>query len=84
MVLGHGARLLRVTPQGEIEPASISYEAEAATLTGSAATCSACSGGTKVVNIGGASQVIFNNIYMRKGGIYRMEIDARDRGFARP
>ena len=66
MVLGRGARLLRVTSQGEIEhpPASICDQAEAATLTGSAAfaPCSACSGGTKVVNIGGASQVIFNNV----------------------
>jgi hypothetical protein len=83
-VLGHGARLLRVTPQGEIEdpPAGISYEAEAATLTGSAtpASCSACSGGIKVGYIGGASQVIFNNVSARKSGIYRMEIDAMTQG----
>ena len=84
MVRGHRARLLRVTSQGEIEhpPASISYEAEAATLTGSAAFApsSACSGGTKVGNIGGASQVIFNNVYVRKSGVYRMEIDAMTEG----
>ena len=83
-VLGHGARLLRVTPLGEIEhpPAGISYEAEAATLTGSAApaSCPACSGGTKAGNIGGASQVVFNNVYVRKSGIYRMEIDAMTQG----
>jgi alpha-galactosidase len=84
MVLGHGARLLKVTPQGEIQhqPASVSYEAEAATLTGSAApaSCSACSGGVKVGYIGGASQVVFNNISMRKSGTYRMEIDAMTQG----
>ena len=84
MVLGHGARLLKVTPLGEIErpPAGISYEAEAATLSGSAspASCSACSGGTKVGNIGGASQVIFNNVSVRKSGIYRMQIDAMTQG----
>jgi alpha-galactosidase len=83
-VAGHGARLLKVTPQDQIEhpPAGISYEAEAATLTGSAspASCNACSGGTKAGNIGGASQVIFNNVYVRKGGIYRMEIDAMTQG----
>ena len=84
MVLGHGARLLRVTPQGEIPhpPAGVSYEAEAAILTGSAAPapCPACSGGVKVGNIGGASQVIFNNISVRKSGIYRMQIDAMTQG----
>jgi len=84
MIPGHGARLLRVTPHGEIEnpPAGISYEAEAATLTGSAApaSCSACSGSTKVGFIGGASQVIFNNISVSKKGIYRMEIAAMTQG----
>ncbi len=84
MVLGHGARLLKVAPQGEIEhqPAGVSYEAEAATLTGSAAPapCSACSGGVKVGNIGGASQVIFNNVSVHKSGIYGMEIDAMTQG----
>ena len=84
MVPGHGARLLRVTPQGEIEqpPAGVSYEAEAATLTGSAAPapCPACSGGVKVGNIGGASQVIFSNVSVPKAGIYRMEINAMTQG----
>jgi alpha-galactosidase len=84
MVLGHGARLLKVTPQGEIErpPADTSYEAETATVTGSTAPapCPACSGGVKVGNIGGASQVIFNNISVRKSGIYRMQIDAMTQG----
>ncbi len=84
MVLGHGARLLKVAPQGEIEhqPAGVSYEAEAATLSGSAAPapCSACSGGAKAGNIGGASQVIFNNVSVHKSGIYGMEIDAMTQG----
>ena len=84
MILGHGARLLKVTPQGQIEhpPAGVSYEAEAATLTGSAAPapCPACSGGVKVGNIGGSSEVIFNNISVTKSGIYRMQIDAMTQG----
>jgi hypothetical protein len=84
MVPGHGARLLKVTPLGEIEhpPTGVSYEAEAATLTGSAAPapCPACSGGVKVGNIGGASQVIFNSISVHKSGIYRMQIDAMTQG----
>jgi hypothetical protein len=84
MVLGHGARLLKVTPLGEIEhpPAGVSYEAEAATLTGSAApaACPACSGGVKVGNIGGANQVVFNNVSVSKSGIYRMQIDAMTQG----
>jgi hypothetical protein len=84
MVPGHGSRLFKVTPQGEFErpPAGVSYEAEAATLTGSAAPapCSACSGGVKVGNIGGASQVAFSDVSVRKAGIYRMEIDAMTQG----
>ena len=30
--------------------------------------------------IGGASEVIFNNVSVRKSGIYRMEIDAMTQG----
>ena len=84
MVLGHGARLFKVTPLGEVEhPApGVSYEAEAATLTGSAtpAPCPACSGGVKVGYIGGNSDVIFNNVSVPKSGIYRMQIDAMTQG----
>ena len=84
MILGHGARLLKVTPLGEIvhPPAGVSYEAEAATLTGSAsiASCPACSGGEKVGYIGGSSEVVFNNISVSKSGIYRMQIDAMTQG----
>ena len=84
MVLGHGARLLKVTPKDAIEhPLSgVTYEAEAATLTGSAvpAACSACSGGFKVGYIGGTSDVIFDKVYVRTSGIYRMEIDAMTQG----
>jgi alpha-galactosidase len=84
MILGHGARLLRVTPRNEISnpPSGISYEAELATLSGSAsvASCSTCSGGLKVGNIGGSSDVIFNNVSVPKSGIYRMEINAMTQG----
>jgi hypothetical protein len=84
LVPGHGARLLKVTPLGEIEhpPVGVSYQAASATLTGSAApaTCPTCSGGVKVGNIGGASEVIFNNVSVRESGIYRMQIDAMTQG----
>ena len=84
MVLGHGARLLKVTPRGEISnpPPGTSYEAESATLTGfaSVASCIACSGGLKVGNIGGSSDVVFSNISVPKNGIYRMEINAMTQG----
>jgi len=33
-----------------------------------------------VGNIGGASHVIFNNIYVRRSGVYRMQIDAMTQG----
>jgi hypothetical protein len=51
VVLGHGARLLKVKGRGNIRPVeSKSYEAETATLNGTAvvASCPACSGGEKV------------------------------------
>ena len=84
MVLGHGARLLKVTPDGPITPvpAGQIYEAELAMLTGSASvsSCSACSGGKEVGNIGQSSTVVFNNVNVKTAGTYRMEVDAATQG----
>jgi alpha-galactosidase len=80
MVLGHGTRLLKVTPDGAITPITGGqiYEAEAATLTGSAsvASCMACSGGQKAGNIGQSSTVVFSKVNVKTAGVYRLEIDA--------
>jgi len=84
MVLGHGARLLKVTPDGSITPMPTGqiYEAEAATLTGSASvsSCTACSGGKEVGNIGHSNTVVFNNVNATAAGTYRMEIDSATQG----
>lgn len=84
MVAPHGSRLLKVTPDGTITPVTggTSYEAEGATLSGgsSVASCSSCSGGEKVGNIGGNAIVTFNNVNVPTAGIYRMQIDAMTQG----
>jgi len=59
-------------------PASTTYEAEAATLTGSASDvgCSFCSSGGKAGNLGGAgTAVTFTNVTVPQAGTYQMEID---------
>jgi hypothetical protein len=78
---GHGARLLKVTAKGNVTPPhSQSYEAEAQTLSGSAAVaaCPACSGGSKVGNLGvGANNTLtFNKVRVDRTGIYQMQIDS--------
>ena len=84
MVQGHGARLLKVRPHGPIVPLPTGqiYEAESAKLTGSAAvvSCSACSGGKTVNNIGKANTVVFNNVNVKTAGTYRMEVDSGTQG----
>lgn len=84
-ILGHGARLLKVNAEGDIQPVeSQSYEAETATLNGSAviAACSACSGGEKVggLGLGRNNNVTFNNITVRRSGVYQMQIDSMTQG----
>lgn len=84
-ILGHGVRLLKVDAEGDVQPVeSQSYEAEAATLNGSAviATCSACSGGEKVggLGLGSNNNVTFNNIIVRRSGVYQMQIDSMTQG----
>jgi len=84
-LLGHGVRLLKVEGEGEIRtPASQSYEAESATLNGSAviAACPACSGGEKVggLGLGLNNNVTFNNVVVHRDGVYQMQIDSMTQG----
>ncbi|WP_263367392.1 chitobiase/beta-hexosaminidase C-terminal domain-containing protein [Edaphobacter bradus] len=84
MVAPHGSRLLKVTPNGAITPVTggTVYEAEAAALSGGTqvASCSSCSGGSKVGYIGGNAIVTFNNVNVPTAGVYRMEIDGMTQG----
>ncbi|HEX4166163.1 MAG TPA: CBM35 domain-containing protein [Bryobacteraceae bacterium] len=78
---GHGVRLLHITALAKARPTtSTSYEAEAAVLGGSAviAECPNCSGGKKVGNLGlgAANTVTFNNVEVKKPGVYLMEVDS--------
>jgi hypothetical protein len=84
-ILGHGVRLLKVTGEGHARPTeSQSYEAEAATLSGTAviAACSACSGGEKVggLAVGWNNAVTFNNVAVNRTGVYQMQIDSLTQG----
>lgn len=85
-LLGHGSRLLKVRPVGRAhETYSQSYEAEAAELSGVASifSCSACSDGAEVGYIGGSTMtntVTFNNVFVEKSGVYRMEVGAMTQG----
>jgi hypothetical protein len=84
-LLGHGVRLLKVEGEGDIPTTeSHSYEAESATLTGSAVTaaCPACSGGEKVggLALGLNNNVTFNNVVVSRDGVYQMQIDSMTQG----
>jgi hypothetical protein len=73
----HGSRLFTVKPGGT--PLSTTrYEAESQnnTLTGSAsvATCDSCSGGKKVGNLYLDSKLQFNDITVKKAGIYTVNV----------
>ncbi|MFJ3306831.1 alpha-galactosidase D [Streptomyces sp. NPDC086549] len=73
----HGSRLFTVKPGGA-SLTTAGYEAESAnnTLTGNAsvATCDSCSGGKKVGNLYLDSKLGFNDITVRKDGIYTVNI----------
>jgi alpha-galactosidase len=84
-LLGHGVRLLKVEGEGAIRTTEWqSYEAESATLNGSAviAACPACSGGEKVggLALGLNNNVTFNNVVVRRDGVYQMRIDSMTQG----
>ncbi|MGC5307652.1 alpha-galactosidase D [Micromonospora zamorensis] len=72
----HGSRLFTVRPGTAL--ASTSYEAEASvnTLTGNASVggCDACSGGQKVGNLYLGGAVRFNDVTVRKDGIYTVAV----------
>jgi alpha-galactosidase len=80
LVPGHGTRLLKVSAAGHISPPpSQSYEAEAATLSGTGiiSACTACSGGAKVgfLGLGANNNVTFENVRVPRTGIYNMQVD---------
>jgi alpha-galactosidase len=82
---GHGSRLLKVTPLGTVTaPAGQVYEAETAVISGGsfASLCSACSGGAKVIFLGGStsSNNVTFNVFVDKAGTYRLEVDAMTQG----
>ncbi|RAO41373.1 Alpha-galactosidase [Micromonospora saelicesensis] len=72
----HGSRLFTVRPGTALT--STSYEAEASvnTLTGTASVggCDACSGGQKVGNLYVGGTVRFNEVTVRKDGIYTVAV----------
>ncbi|MFG2630182.1 alpha-galactosidase D [Streptomyces sp. NPDC048473] len=73
----HGSRLFTVKPAGTT-PATTSYEAEAAanTLSGNASVtgCDACSGGKKVGDLYSGGKLRFNDVTVRKDGIYTVKV----------
>jgi hypothetical protein len=82
---GHSMRLLKIVGLGHAAPMpSTSYEAESATLGGSAsvADCAPCSGGAKVGNLGlgAGNTVTFNNVYVNRAGVYYMQVDSMTQG----
>ena len=84
-LVGHGSRLLKVTPLGAVAaPVGQVYEAEAATLSGATvvSSCSACSGGAKLSYLGASpsSNTATFNVYVKNAGTYRMEVDAMTQG----
>ncbi|AOR36551.1 carbohydrate-binding protein [Streptomyces fodineus] len=73
----HGSRLFTLKPGGTPLPTT-RYEAESAnnTLTGnaSAASCDSCSGGKKVGNLYLDSKLQFNDITVKKDGVYTVNV----------
>src|ERR1700758_2505137 len=67
-----------------IPSASTTYEAEAATLTGTASIggCPYCSGGAYVRSFGAGAgnTVIFNNVTVPRSGMYQLEVDYTTQG----
>ena len=65
-------------------PASTTYEAEAATLTGTASVggCPYCSGGAIVGSFGAGAgnSVTFNNVTVPVSGMYQLEVDYATQG----
>jgi alpha-galactosidase len=80
LVPGHGTRLFRVFASGKAPAeAATSYEAEAATRGGMATVfgCPACSGGSKVGNLGlGLNNTLtFDSVTVARAGVYKMTVN---------
>ncbi|GHO79404.1 hypothetical protein KSD_71750 [Ktedonobacter sp. SOSP1-85] len=77
---GHASRLLKVTPAGGNAGKIYEAEALANTLTGSASvvSCTACSGGQKIGNIGNGASLTFNSISVSASGTYPVTISYVD------
>ncbi|WP_306850488.1 CBM35 domain-containing protein [Luteibacter jiangsuensis] len=79
---GHGTQLLLVEAlPGHMTPGpSTNYEAEAATLAGTAApaACAGCSGDVKVggLGLGAGNAVSFDHVYAPRDGAYLMRVDS--------
>ena len=76
----HASRLLKVTPSGSNTSHAYEGESSANTLAGGAviASCSACSGGQKVGNVGNGGTLKFNNVNVATAGTYLLKIDYAD------
>lgn len=83
---GHATQLLLVEamPGQVAADPSASFEAEAATLAGTAAVyaCPACSGGNKVggLGLGAGNTVTFGQVYAPRDGSYFLRIDSLTQG----
>jgi len=80
IVPAHGTRLFKVIGSGKAPTESAtSYEAEVATRQGSATVfaCPACSGGSKVGNLGlGQNNTLtFDSVTVARAGVYKMTVD---------
>jgi alpha-galactosidase len=88
VIPGHGGVLLKLTGRGDVgqSPSAIlqSYEAESATLNGTAviANCPGCSGGAKVGGLccGANNYMTFQNVLVPRTGTYLMQIDSMTQG----
>jgi len=79
VVLGHGARLLKVQSKGLVAPTIAQhYEAEFGLAQGSTqfSACKLCSDGNKVAKLGLGTEntLTLNNVYAERAGTYRVEI----------
>lgn len=88
VIPGHCVRLLKLTGRGNpgqsLSAIAQSYEAESATLHGTAviANCPACSGGAKVGGLccGTNNYITFENVLVPRAGTYMMQIDSMTQG----
>jgi hypothetical protein len=85
LVLGHGARLIRVFGHGVADRQTAqSYEAEYGITNGKAAftICKACSGAHEVIKLGldRDNTVTLNDVYAEHAGTFGMEINAATDG----